>query len=183
MHATHTLNDPAAEFSDHEPWLRTVLSSRLSSREEVDEVLQEIALAASTHSAKRGTVDRPGPWLYRVALRQVLLMRRKQGRRRKLMTGAAENLEVTEHCTKTRSPLDWILSEERGTQVQATLATLSERDRQLLLLKYIDGFSYEEIGDTLGVTAASVQSRLHRARKILRERLVSAQVVDSESVA
>ena len=152
--------------------------SRLGNREEADEVLQEVALAAACQSAKREPIDRVGPWLYRVALRQVLLLRRKQGRRRRLISNVAANLPVTDICTKTYLPLDWMLSQERGQMVRGALALMNERDRQLLLLKYVDGLSYDDIGRALGVTASSVQSRLHRARKALRQQLVAAEVVE-----
>jgi RNA polymerase sigma-70 factor (ECF subfamily) len=62
------------------------------------------------------------------------------------------------------------------------MALLGERDRQLLLLKYVDGLSYEQIGQALGVTASSVQSRLHRARNVLRQRLLAAQI-DASTLA
>ena len=179
LHASDLACDPAEEFAIHQAWLRTVLISRLGNREEADEVLQEVALAAASQSAKREPIDRVGPWLYRVALRQVLLLRRKQGRRRRLMTNAAAKLPLTDTCTKSCSPLEWMLSEERGQIIRQVMSLLGERDRQLLLLKYVDGLSYEQIGSTLGVSASAVQSRLHRARKLLREQLLKAEVVES----
>lgn len=172
--------DPAEEFASHQGWLRTVLLSRLGNREEADEVLQEIALAAANQSAKREPVQRVGPWLYRVALRQVLLLKRRQGRKRRLLSNVMARTQVSDQCPKTESPLDWMLNQERDKQVRAVVNELGERDRQLLLLKYVEGLSYEEISIKLGVTASSVQSRLHRARKILRDQLVQAQVIDSE---
>lgn len=178
MHASDPASGPAEEFVSHQGWLRTVLLSRLGNREEADEVMQEIALAAVSQSAKRQPIERVGPWLYRVAIRQVLLLRRRQGRRRRLLVNVATKTQVSDECTKTRSPLEWMLCQERGQQVQAVMSMLDERDRQLLLLKYVDGLSYEEIGNTLGVTASSVQSRLHRARKLLRHHLLTAEVVD-----
>ena len=181
MHASELACDPAEEFANHQAWLRTVLISRLGNREEADEVLQEVALAAASQSAKREPIDRVGPWLYRVALRQILLLRRKQGRRRRLMTNVAAKLPVTDVCAKSRSPLEWMLSEERGQIVREVMGLLGERDRQLLLLKYVDGLSYEDIGVALGVTASSVQSRLHRARKMLRQQLLTTEVVDHVS--
>jgi RNA polymerase sigma factor (sigma-70 family) len=178
MHASETACDPAEEFAQHQSWLRTVLMSRLDNREEADEVLQEVALAAANQSARGQPIQCVAPWLYRVALRQVLLLRRKQGRRRRLMTNVASHASVTDGCSPAHSPLDWMLSEERGEIVRAALALLGERDRQVLLLKYVDGLSYEDIGRALGVTASSVQSRLHRARKSLREQLLAAEVAD-----
>jgi RNA polymerase sigma factor (sigma-70 family) len=174
--------DPAAEFPSHQSWLRTVLVSRLTSPEEVDEVLQEVALAAAHQSARQTAVARVGPWLYRVALRQVLLLRRREGRRRKLMAGFADARPASPACPHSRSPLDWLLSEERGTLVQHALASLSDRDRQLLLLKYVDGLSYQQIGQRLGVTASSVQSRLHRARQLLRARLTESSLIDTDEL-
>lgn len=174
--------DPAEEFASHQGWLRTVLLSRLGNCEEADEVLQEIALAAANQSAKREPVERVGPWLYRVALRQVLLLKRRQGRKRRLLSNVINRTQVTEECTRTRSPLDWMLNQERDKKVRIVVNEMGERDRQLLLLKYVEGLSYEEISLKLGVTPSSVQSRLHRARKLLREQLVQAEIVDVQGV-
>ncbi len=170
--------DPAEEFASHQGWLRTVLLSRLGNGEEADEVMQEIALAAANQSAKRQPVERVGPWLYRVALRQVLLLKRRQGRKRRLLSNVATRTNVSEECTKTTTPLDWMLDAERDKKIRQAVDEMGERDRQLLLLKYVDGLSYDEISLKLGVTASSVQSRLHRARKLLREQLVRAKVVE-----
>lgn len=175
MHADDLGCDPAEEFAHHQGWLRTVLMARLGNREEADEVLQEVALAAASHSARGQPVDRIGPWLYRVTLRQILLLRRKQGRRRRLLASVADNLPSAARGAASPSPLDWLLSQERSQIVRGAMALLAECDRQLLLLKYVDGLSYEQIGQALGVSASSVQSRLHRARKVLRQRLLAAQ--------
>jgi RNA polymerase sigma factor (sigma-70 family) len=43
------------------------------------------------------------------------------------------------------------------------------------MLKYVDGLSYGEIAQRIGVTASSVQSRLHRARALLREKLLGSE--------
>ena len=172
--------DPAEEFASHQGWLRTVLLSRLGNREEADEVLQEIALAAASQSAKCQPVERVGPWLYRVALRQVLLLKRKQGRKRRLLSNVVNNTNVSDQCPRTHSPLAWMLNQERDQQVRHVVNAMGERDRQLLLLKYVEGLSYDEISVKLGVTPSSVQSRLHRARKLLRQQLVKAEVVDGK---
>lgn len=166
-----TAIDPLEALPEHEPWLRTTLQSRLGNRDEVDEVMQEVAVAAATQSARCEPVERVGPWLYRVAMRQMLLFRRKAGRNRKLMAHAAEWSRVTPPQTGCRSPLEFLLSTERQQEVRAAMTALAERDRQLLMLKYVDGLSYAEIATCLGVTPSSIQSRLHRARASLRQQL------------
>lgn len=167
--------DPLEAFLEHQAWLRTTLLARLGCAHEVEEVLQEVAIAAATQSAKREPVERVAPWLYRVALRQVMLFRRKAGRRKRLIENAARVTAERDTAGRTREPLDWLISLERQKEVQSAMRCMSERDRQLLMLKYVDGLSYGEIAQRIGVTASSVQSRLHRARALLREKLLSSE--------
>lgn len=167
--------DPLEAFPEHQAWLRTTLQARLGCAHEVEEVMQEVAIAAATQSAKQQPVERVAPWLYRVALRQMMLFRRKAGRRKRLVENAARLSPETDSHSRTREPLEWLISLERQKEVQSAMSQMSERDRQLLMLKYVDGLSYGEIAQRIGVTASSVQSRLHRARALLRERLLSTE--------
>ena len=167
--------DPLEAFPEHQAWLRTTLQARLGCAHEVEEVMQEVAIAAATQSAKQQPVERVAPWLYRVALRQMMLFRRKAGRRKRLVENAARLSPETDSHSRTREPLEWLISLERQKEVQSAMSQMSERDRQLLMLKYVDGLSYGEIAQRIGVTASSVHSRLHRARALLRERLLSTE--------
>jgi RNA polymerase sigma factor (sigma-70 family) len=169
----NTVFDPLEALPEHETWLRTSLLARLGSRDEVEEVMQEVAVAAANQSAKAERIERVGPWLYRVAMRQMLLFRRKAGRQRKLLGNVAQACQPTEEDKNTRSPLEFLMSQERQREVRQAMVTLSERDRQLLLLKYVEGLSYGDIAKRIGVTPSAVQSRLHRARGMLRNRLTS----------
>ncbi len=170
-------------FAEHQAWLRTVLLARLGSLDEVDEVMQEVAVAAANQSAKRQPVERVGPWLYRVALRQVMLFRRKQGRRRKLVANVAQSKQPSEVDSRSPSAIDWLLGQERNRLVGNVLMQLTERDRQLLMLKYVEDYSYDEIAQRIGITASAVQSRLHRARKLLKQQLIAGNIVDTKYVS
>ena len=169
MSSTPAVCDPLEALPDHEPWLRTALLARMGNRDEVDEVLQEVAVAAASQSAKAEPVERAGPWLYRVAIRQMLLFRRKAGRRRKLLTRVVDRPLHRESAP--RDPLEFLINQERQSEVRDALVNMSERDRQLLMMKYVDGLSYGEIAEHVGVSPSAVQSRLHRARAILRKLL------------
>jgi RNA polymerase sigma factor (sigma-70 family) len=57
---------------------------------------------------------------------------------------------------------------ERGAAVRAALAILSERDREALLLK-AEGFNYDEIASTLGLSKGAIGTTLARARRRLVE--------------
>jgi len=87
----------------HDRWLRTVVYSRVGGMEGVDDVMQEVALAAVRHAATLPDADRLAPWLYRVAVRQSLLYRRKAGRRRKLTSGYAAEKPPAEHDESRRN--------------------------------------------------------------------------------
>jgi RNA polymerase sigma factor (sigma-70 family) len=164
--------DPLEALPEHEAWLRTTLLARLGNHDEVEEVMQEVAVAAANQSAKAQPVERPGPWLYRVAIRQVMLFRRKAGRRRKLLNNVATAKRPTEEDTRQKSPLDFLMSAERQEEVRRAMVKMTERDRQLLMLKYVEGLSYGDIAQRMGVTPSAVQSRLHRARALLRKEVL-----------
>jgi hypothetical protein len=71
------------------------------------------------------------------------------------------------------SPEEHAEAEELRSSIREAIASLSERNRLAVTLYYIDGLSYEEIGDFLSVSESAVKSRLHRARKQLKEELIS----------
>ncbi len=62
-------------------------------------------------------------------------------------------------------------------QLEEALATLTEIQRNLVLLKDYEGYSYEEIGQITGLNASQVKVYLHRARMILRNYLVKIENV------
>jgi RNA polymerase sigma-70 factor (ECF subfamily) len=55
--------------------------------------------------------------------------------------------------------------------VHAALKLLSEEHREVLVLREFDGLAYDEIAEVLGVPRGTVESRLHRARNELKEKL------------
>jgi RNA polymerase sigma factor (sigma-70 family) len=167
--------DLSAVLSQHERWLRTVVYSRVGEWEGVEDVMQEVALAAVRQAAKLPDASRIAPWLYRVAVRQSLLYRRKAGRRRKLADGYAQQVPPAEHDASYVNPLDWLLARERAQLVRVAMGQLANRDREILMLKYAEQWSYQQIAEHLGVTQSAVEARLHRARARLRAGLAAVE--------
>jgi RNA polymerase sigma-70 factor (ECF subfamily) len=64
-----------------------------------------------------------------------------------------------------------VLHEELDEQIQKALATLPADFRMTVILADIEGMSYEEISETMRCSLGTVRSRLHRGRKMLRNRL------------
>jgi RNA polymerase sigma factor (sigma-70 family) len=172
---------PSQVLAEHQKWLQAVLFARLRSQDAVEEVMQEVAFAAVNRQTQGQTLEQLGPWLYRVALVQVLLHRRKTGRRKRLMEKFAENSFDQRQRNESPNPLQWLLMEERREAVRQSMEQLPDRDREVLLLKYSEGLSYEQIAERLGQSPSAVQSRLHRARGRLRQQLLAQKLLEIES--
>jgi RNA polymerase sigma-70 factor (ECF subfamily) len=69
---------------------------------------------------------------------------------------------------------------DRKIDLMQVLKTLPEEYRQALVLREFQGLSYEEIAQALGIPRGTVDSRIHRARQELRERLKSYGVESAE---
>lgn len=164
-------------LADNERWLRTVIYARVGEPQAVEEVLQEVSLAAVAQRAPIADPSKVAPWLYRLAVTQALLYRRKQGRRRKLTDRYAQYLRPTERDQHEPDPLGWLMAEERRARVREALDSLPKRDAEILLLKYSEDWSYRQLAEHLGTTESAVEARLHRARQRLRKQLVAMDVV------
>jgi len=79
-----------------------------------------------------------------------------------------EQLEGTHNVT----PDELVESKERIKMVQQALDTLSENNRIVLTLFYMDGLSYRDISEFLGAPVSTIKSRLHHARKKLKEKMI-----------
>jgi len=171
--------DWQAVLAEHARWLRTVVLARVGESGAVDEVMQEVCLAAVRQQSPLVDRSKVAPWLYRLAVIQSLLYRRKQGRRRKLTENYARRTRPTEADGRAPDPLGWLLAEERREMVRTALARLSRRDAEILLLKYTEDWSYLDLADHLGVTPSAVQARLHRARRRMREELHALEAIEA----
>ena len=159
---------PQVVFLTHESWLRTVVRSRLNESEAVEDVMQNIALAIVRQRSALAEINRITSWLYQIAIRQVLMHRRSTGRRRRLQNSIAAQRAGQ---TSVSNSLDNMLACESQQIVQKALDDLNDLDRQVLMLKYSEGWSYREMAKHLGVREDTIEYRLLRARKNLRRLL------------
>lgn len=152
-------------------WLRRLLFVRLGEAEAVDECLQEVGMAAVRQASPIRDPAKVGSWLYQLAIRQALLYRRKMGRKRNLLKRYAARNSPSESDDGACDPLTWLLDRERATTVRAALGELKPEDRDILLLKYAENWSYAQIAEHLGVSHSAVEARLHRSRQRLRKEI------------
>lgn len=105
-------------------------------------------------------------WLYRLVVNNCLDYHRRQ---RRFLTVADQVLDTFR--APRESALSDLLREERQERVQQIVAQLPEEQRIVVVLRYTEGLSYEEIADLLGCRKGTVASRLNRAHKSLERRL------------
>ncbi|MCA9038092.1 MAG: sigma-70 family RNA polymerase sigma factor [Planctomycetaceae bacterium] len=144
------------------------MRSRLREPEAVDDVMQNIAMAIVRQKQMLDEVNRVGAWLYQVAVRQVLMYRRTTGRKRKLQDRLNEGFASPVVDRSIATPEQRVIAAETQQNVRNALDQLTELDRQILMLKYEDNWSYRELADLLGVKEDTIEYRLTKARKNLR---------------
>ena len=171
--------DWGACLAAHEPWLRKVIYARTGERQGVDEVFQQVALAAVEQRAPLADASKAPAWLHRLAVVCSARYRRKLGRGRRAMAAVAGHRR---HESNGHAPdlLTWLAGQERQEKTRQALTRLAGRDAEVLLLKYGERWSYRQIAERLGITEKAVDTRLVRARERLRQELIRSGIDGSE---
>lgn len=141
-------------------------------REAADDLAQEVFIKAYQSLPKFRGEAGFGTWLYRLAVNHVKdYLRKMKSRWREVSLD--DNKAMTLPAGRDEAVLreDEALVERRRALVHQTVRTLSPKYQVILNLRDIQGLSYEEIAAILKLSPGTVDSRLHRARKKLRERL------------
>lgn len=107
-------------------------------------------------------------WIYRITYNLAIdTVRKNRG-----STVAVDDNTLTDegaqyepYGEQSQSPQKAALRGELGAHLQRALATLSENHRAILVMREVDGLSYEELAEALGVPKGTVMSRLFHARQ------------------
>lgn len=169
---------PQLLYLEHESWLRTVVRSRISESDAVEDIMQNIALALVRQREALPEIRQIGAWLYQVAVKQVLMYRRTRGRRRNFEDRLAQGAAADLAGSAPLGPVEKVLAAEQQEQVRSAVQGLDELDRQILMLKYSEGWSYRQLSEHLGVKEDTIEYRLMKARRNLR-RLLAARMKDN----
>src|SRR4051794_70611 len=142
----------------HRPLLR--YCSRILPAARAEDAVQQAFLSAhrSIHAGDADLTLRP--WLYRIAHNASLNQLRQSG---------FDHEEMSEEIDGVEPPPQAFERGERLRTVVAAVRDLPERQRNAIVLQAMEGRSYEEIAEELGVTDGAVRQLLNRARNTLRE--------------
>jgi RNA polymerase sigma-70 factor (ECF subfamily) len=146
--------------------------------EEARDLTQETFLRAFQSIDRfRGEADLR-TWIYRIAINQARNRWRWWRRRRRDTTvsldseqGSSGQTVMATLAELSYNPEQQTLAHERESALRAALQRVGQAYRETVILRDIEGFSYEEIATTLGINVGTVKSRLARGRQELRQKL------------
>jgi RNA polymerase sigma-70 factor (ECF subfamily) len=105
-------------------------------------------------------------WLYRIVVNSCLDQKRRTRRLIPLVDGLLDALQ-----SPGASALDQVVRSELSSRLRSAVARLPAEQRIVIVLRYTQGLSYDEIAEILGCSTGTVASRLNRIHKTLGRRL------------
>ncbi len=157
----------------HQARVYRLVLRMLGSPEEAEDVAQEAFLSLHRHGHRFRREARFSTFLYRVATNAALNRRRTLSRLRAREEEFGRRQAVGDQLPATpRDPEGAALGAELQLRVQEALLQLPADLRAAIVLYDLEGQSYREISNILGIPEGTVKSRIHRARSALREQLI-----------
>ena len=156
-----------AAVATHGRKVYTLAVYLLANPEEAEDVTQEV-LVRLWRRGRDVAPEKIGPWLVRVTRNACIdsIRRRKGGSQVAVDDGAG--LELQEPAP---GPERLANASQLGGRILQALDALSEPGRSVVILREIQGLSYQEIGEALEMPMSSVRVTLHRGRRRLRKEL------------
>jgi RNA polymerase sigma-70 factor (ECF subfamily) len=167
--ARSQLGDEAARVelvARYWPKLRYLVGRMLARTEGVDDVVQDIWLDVVRALPKLTAAEAFKTWLYRIARDRVYGQLRKE---RRLPQPLDEAHEVVAELGEAA------FDDEEIAAVHAALADLPCEQREALVLRFVEGMSYDEIAAATCTPLGTVRSRLYYAKQALRKRITGEE--------
>jgi RNA polymerase sigma-70 factor (ECF subfamily) len=152
------------------------LAARLVGPTDAEDVVQETFLRAYHGLGNFRGESSLKTWLYAIALNRARARHGALGRLRAIFTpGRAREddpfASLDDAADPGSTPEENAVLKERRTRLRAAIRELPEEFRAAVLLRDLEGLSYEEVAQVLSIPIGTVRSRLARGRALLREKL------------
>ena len=155
--------------------LERLLSRYIRDPAEVEDVAQEAFIKAYRALPSFRGESAFYTWLYRIGINTAKNYLVAQGRRAPTSTGVdsdeAENFDDGDQLRDINTPESLLQSKQVGETVNAAMDALPEELRTAIVLRELEGLSYEEIAAAMGCPIGTVRSRIFRARESVASRL------------
>ncbi|MEA2600417.1 MAG: hypothetical protein QOF89_1409 [Acidobacteriota bacterium] len=147
----------------------------LSSREEAEDVTQEVLLRLWRHQ-DGVEEERLGSWLLRVTRNACYdLLRRRRSEAKQGLATSLDDETAQEVASAEPDPQSRAEAADFRRRLLGALGELGEPYKSIIILREVQGLAHREIGEALGIPEVTVRVHLHRGRKKLRERLREAE--------
>ena len=164
--------------AEHQRMVVQLAMNLLGEREESLDLSQEVFLRVFRTIYRFRGQSSLRTWIYRIAVNQARNRHRFWRRRHR-----ADQVSLEQHVAshgdlpsgRSVTPDHVLEQKELGASLQRALDALPFDQRSAIVLREVDGLSYEEIAFSLGVAVGTVKSRLTRARQTLRQVLREAR--------
>ena len=161
--------------SKYQRKLMRLLSRLVRDSAEVEDVAQETFIKAYRALPSFRGDSAFYTWLYRIGINTAKNFLVSQGRRAPTSTGfdseEAETFEEGEQLRDNNTPERLMLSKQIAETVDAAMDSLPEELRTAIMLRELEGMSYEEIAGVMECPIGTVRSRIFRAREAISEKL------------
>jgi RNA polymerase sigma-70 factor (ECF subfamily) len=152
----------------HDRWVRGVIYGVLGNRDAVDDVAQQAWANAWKRISDLRDPQRWRPWLYRLA-RNAAIDAGRDATRRRPFSQSVEAEPVA--GPKNAAPGDAAMRLEQKQVILDAIQSLPALYREPFVLRHLQDWSYREIAETMDIPVDTVETRLVRARRLLREAL------------
>ena len=143
--------------------------------EDAEDVLQNIFLKIYVNLNEYDERLKFSSWAYRLAHNETVSFFRKK-KIRPSSVETEEELVLFDTISDTVDILESLNEKMDAECVRAALEGMDEQYRDVLILKYLEEKSYDEISDILKIPAGTVATRISRGKKKLRERMISKKM-------
>ncbi len=157
-----------------------LVSQVVKSREDAEDIVQDSLVKAFVSLKSFKGQSSFYTWLYRIAFNKAIDFKRMVSRRGLASQSELSDLEngkavISSTLDSIETPAQVVLRKEQAKLIDKAMSELSEEHRSVMILREVDGLSYDEIANITGVTVGTVMSRLHYARKKLQASLKSSE--------
>jgi len=144
----------------------------LGEAHEARDAAQEVFVRMFLHRARFEGRSKYSTWVHGITVRTCLMVRRGRGRQRKREAALAAQMESSRRAESSSTDL--------SLDLMTMLDTLDEEDRAMLILKYAEEQTFEDLAEAFGLSLSACKMRVRRACEKLKQRFPDHRFGDSE---
>jgi len=147
----------------------------MKNEQDAQDMAQEALIKAWKSLRKFNLKAAFSTWLYKIAVNTCL----DELRKRKYNTQSIEDLSEKGHTIKDEKNIDFEKKSDLRYELKQAMDKLETKEKLIIVLKDVQGYSYDEIGEILDCPVGTVRSRLSRSRKKLANICISMELYPS----